>query len=124
MKLSRVLTDSYGGQWESFPCPTDTLEDYGHIIWTTDTPPTLENLKDLGVFPTPFDLQAAEPLRLLRVERNRLLAESDWWASSDLTMSAKRKSYRQALRDLPASASPSFDESGQLSGVMWPEIPD
>ena len=69
------------------------------------------------------ELQAAEPLRLLRVERDRLLAECDWWASSDLTMSAKRKSYRQALRDLPASASPSLDESGQLTGVTWPTKP-
>ena len=69
------------------------------------------------------ELQAAEPLRLLRVERDRLLAECDWWASSDLTMSAKRKSYRQALRDLPASASPAIDESGQLTGVTWPTKP-
>jgi hypothetical protein len=68
-------------------------------------------------------LRAAEPLRLLRVERDRLLAETDWWASSDLTMSAKRKSYRQALRDLPASASPSLDESGQLTGITWPTKP-
>ena len=69
------------------------------------------------------ELHAAEPLRLSRVERDRLLAESDWWASSDLTMSAKRKSYRQALRDLPASASPSLDDSGQLTGVTWPTKP-
>jgi hypothetical protein len=68
-------------------------------------------------------LKAAQPLRILRIERDRLLAESDWWASSDLTMSAKRKSYRQALRDLPANTSPSLDESGQLTGVTWPTKP-
>lgn len=90
------------------------------ITWITGKPNgiTKEQIREKLA-----ELQAAEPLRLLRIERDRLLAECDWWASSDLTMSAKRKSYRQALRDLPASASPSLDESGQLKGVTWPTKP-
>ncbi len=41
----------------------------------------------------------------LRARRNELLAETDWMASSDLTMSEAQKAYRQALRDLPANTS-------------------
>ena len=32
------------------------------------------------------ELKAAEPMKLLREERNRLIAETDWWASSDLSL--------------------------------------
>ena len=85
---------------------------------------TLERTKTLGfsfrVAQTLLaELQAAEPLRLLRVERDRLLAESDWWASSDLTMSAKRKSYRQALRDLPKG----LPTEELVNNVTWPTKP-
>ena len=38
----------------------------------------------------------------MREERNRLLAETDWYAGSDLTMSAEMTAYRKDLRDLPA----------------------
>ena len=46
---------------------------------------------------------AAQPLADLRGERNDLLAETDWMANSDVTMSDEWKTYRQALRDLPAN---------------------
>ena len=39
-----------------------------------------------------------------RNERNELLAETDWMANSDVTMSDSWKTYRQALRDLPAQS--------------------
>jgi len=39
-----------------------------------------------------------------REERNALLAETDWMAGSDVTMSSAWKTYRQALRDLPAQS--------------------
>jgi hypothetical protein len=42
----------------------------------------------------------AEPLRLLREERNKLLQETDWTALGDVTMSDKMKLYRQELRDI------------------------
>jgi|LWDU01.1.fsa_nt_gi hypothetical protein len=38
----------------------------------------------------------------LRTERNRLLAETDWTASTDVTMSFEMIEYRQSLRDMPA----------------------
>ena len=71
------------------------------------------------------ELQAAEPINQLRSERNNRLAQTDWRASSDLTISDAWKTYRQALRDLPASASPSLDSNYDLdlTSVTWPTEP-
>ena len=63
------------------------------------------------------NLNNAEPLKLLREERNRRIAETDWWASSDLTMSAERTAYRQALRDITKTYS-------SLDDVVWPDKPN
>ena len=62
------------------------------------------------------ELEAAEPMRLLREERNQRLANTDWWASSDLTMTAAQTAYRQALRDIT-------DTYTSLDDVVWPEVP-
>ena len=71
------------------------------------------------------ELTNAEPMRLLRVERDRLLAECDWMASSDLNLADNWKTYRQQLRDLPASASPKLSADGSLdmSSVTFPTKP-
>tara|TARA_Y100001968_G_scaffold191163_1_gene175170 strand:+ start:740 stop:1156 length:417 start_codon:yes stop_codon:yes gene_type:complete len=70
-------------------------------------------------------LQSREPMRLLRVERDRLLAETDWMGNSDVTMSSAWKTYRQALRDLPANSDPKLDSDGTLdmSSVKFPTKP-
>lgn len=47
--------------------------------------------------------------------RNQLLAETDWTASSDVTMSDAMKAYRQALRDVPA-------QSGFPTDITWPTL--
>ena len=62
------------------------------------------------------ELNAAEPMKLLRAERDKRLAEVDWWASSDLTMNSARTTYRQALRDITSSAT-------SLDDVNWPTKP-
>lgn len=69
------------------------------------------------------ELQNAEPMRVLREERNRKLAETDWRASSDLTLSNEWSTYRQALRDLPSTATPTLDNDGNLQNVTWPDEP-
>jgi hypothetical protein len=71
------------------------------------------------------ELVNAEPMRLLRVERDRLLAETDWMANSDVTLADNWKTYRQALRDLPSGASPKLSSDGSLdmSSVTWPTKP-
>ena len=63
------------------------------------------------------ELTAAEPMKALRAERDRLIAQTDWWASSDLTMTAEQTAYRQALRDITASAT-------SLDDVVWPTKPE
>tara|TARA_R100001509_G_scaffold95681_1_gene55650 strand:+ start:794 stop:1162 length:369 start_codon:yes stop_codon:yes gene_type:complete len=72
-------------------------------------------------------LTNAEPMRLLRRERNRRISACDWTQSRDLTLSndADWKTYRQALRDLPASASPKLDSDGNLdmTSVTFPTEP-
>ena len=75
------------------------------------------------------ELEVAEPARLVREIRNRLLAESDWTQSRDVVLlnDTTWKQYRQDLRDLPASASftPKLDSDGNLdmSSVTWPLKP-
>jgi len=53
----------------------------------------------------------------LRAERNQRLANTDWWASSDLTMTEAQTAYRQALRDIT-------DTYTSLDDVVWPEVPN
>ena len=62
------------------------------------------------------ELTAAEPMKALRAERDRLIAQTDWWASSDLTMTAEQTAYRQALRDITETAT-------SLDDVVWPTKP-
>ena len=62
------------------------------------------------------DLTAAEPLKALRAERDRLIAATDWWAGSDHTMTDAQTAYRQALRDITDSAT-------SLDDVTWPTAP-
>jgi len=62
------------------------------------------------------ELITAEPMRLLREERDRLIAATDWWASSDLTMTSAQTTYRQALRDIT-------DNATSLDDVTWPTKP-
>ena len=96
-------------------------EDYsGLTYYGGDTVPT-ESEIDAEV----TRLNEAEPMRLLREERDNRLAACDWRASSDLTITDAWKTYRQALRDLPASASPKLDSNGNLdlSSVTFPTEP-
>jgi len=71
------------------------------------------------------ELDAAEPMRLLRIERDTRITKTDWRASSDLTLSDAWKTYRQALRDLPASATPKLNSQYELdlTSVTWPTEP-
>ena len=70
------------------------------------------------------ELFALEPMRLLRQERNRRIAETDWRFRTDLNPSQEWIEYSQALRDLPSTASPELDDNGQLINVTWPTKPE
>ena len=82
---------------------------------STKTQPTEEQIQAKIA-----ELQAAEPMRQLRQQRNQLLDQSDWMAVSDRTMTQAQIDYRQALRDLPETADPQLDENGNLTNVTWP----
>ena len=62
----------------------------------------------------------------LRRQRDVLLAECDWTQGADVPASIKNAwtTYRQALRDLPATASPTIDAEEQLQNVTWPTKPE
>ena len=97
-------------------------EDYSGLEWkdSSQTQPT-----ETEVNSKISELDNAEPMRLLREERDKRIAKTDWRASSDLTLSDAWKTYRQALRDLPASATPKLDSSYNLdlTSITWPTEP-
>ena len=72
------------------------------------------------------ELDAAEGMRLLRLERDMKLSALDWEVvkaySNGVAVDSKLKTYMQALRDLPASASPKTDAAGELiaDSITWP----
>ena len=55
----------------------------------------------------------------LRARRNQLLAETDYYALSDVTMSNDMKNYRQSLRDFPAGK----DTVDKCNNATWPTKP-
>ena len=92
----------------------------GEIFWYDNRPqPTEEEIQTKIA-----ELEALEPMRLLRIDRNSRLAYTDHFAFQDRIMSEEIKTYRQALRDLPATAEPMLDEQGNLTNVSWPEVPE
>ena len=97
-------------------------EDYTGLEWldSKQTQPTKTEVIDKVA-----ELDAAEPMRLLRIERDKKIAQTDWRVLPDQTPSDDWINYRQALRDLPASASPKLDKDGELdfSSFTWPTEP-
>ena len=68
------------------------------------------------------EIDDAAPMVELRRQRDLKLAETDWWASSDLTMTTEQTAYRQALRDI-TTQTPALDSDGNLTGITWPTKP-
>ena len=71
-------------------------------------------------------IDAAAPMKELRLQRDAKLAETDFYALGDVTMSDNMKTYRQALRDLPAhkdGKDASLASDGSLENVKWPQKP-
>ena len=99
-------------------------EEYSGLEWldSSQTKPTETEINNKI-----SELDAAEPMRLLREERFRLLLECDWTQGADVPNSIKTawQTYRQELRDLPATASPSLDSNYDLdlTSVTWPSKP-
>lgn len=101
-------------------------DDYDSLQWLSDPAlkPNLQSLLDKAA-----ELNAAEPMRLLRIERDRRLAEVDWMVIKSLSMNqpvpAELSAYMQALRELPNTADPKLNERYDLdfNSVDWPVKP-
>ena len=101
---------------------------YNDIIWD-DKNQTIPTEDEVTV--KIAELQTAEPFRLLRIERNKRLAECDWIVTKNVeygqNISIPWRNYRQALRDLPnITYKPELDEFGELKmdSVAWPPPPE
>ena len=104
-----------GAQW--------TLDgnDYSGLTWldSSQTQPTETEINSKI-----SELDSAEAMRLLRIERDTRIAKTDWRASSDLTLADAWKTYRQALRDI-TTQTPKLDSNYELdlTSVTWPTEP-
>ena len=104
-------------------CAFGCSNTYDSIEWYSHNTESLPTEDEVNAKVT--ELINAEPYRLLRIERNRRLQETDWRASSDLTISNDWKAYRQSLRDLPSTQDPVLDSNNPIgiSSVTWPTEP-
>ena len=72
------------------------------------------------------ELELAQPMRIMRRQRDQLLRETDVYMVSDHPTSklAEWKTYRQQLRDMPENETPLLQPDGSLSNVTWPTKPE
>ena len=104
---------------ESWGWPGDT-SDYSKLNWLDES---ASKPSETDINNKKSTLESAEPMVELRRQRDRKLAECDWRASSDLTLTDDWKNYRIALRNLPATSSSPTLTDGVLGNVNWPTAP-
>ena len=117
MDITKALLElAPGAEW------LNINDDYNQLQWLS---PDIPKPTRAQVEAKIAELKAAEPMRLLRIERDRLIAETDWWVLPDRTPTSEQLAYRQALRDLPDTSSPVLDPTSRIgiSGVSWPVKP-
>lgn len=105
IKATALLNLSPGSEWSVMP---DGTIEWHNVVGTKPTDDEIQTEVDR--------LIADAPWAELRALRTRRLAETDWWASSDRTMTAEQTAYRQALRDLPANTT-------DPANPVWPTKP-
>lgn len=82
------------------------MAEYVNVIVNGEVQSVLKD--DLNIPPVTADI--------IRKERDAKLAETDWWALSDNTMTQAQIDYRQDLRDIT-------DQAGFPHNVVWPTKP-
>ena len=101
--------------------------DYNTIVWSetnTQSKPTLAECEAAWQ-----EIMTEAPMKILREERDKKLLETDKytsipdWPHSSEEVKQAWITYRQELRDLPATATPQLDENGNLINVTWPSPP-
>ena len=101
--------------------------DYTQLEWySSDTPPSLSEIQAKIV-----ELEADEPMRVVREIRDWYLKDCDWTQVQDLRSirgiewCTSWDTYRQQLRDFPTSGiTPYFNEMNMIQGIIWPTRPD
>ena len=121
MDYSRVILKNYpGASWKM-----QDASDYKTLEWYEETEKPSQEFLDSKL----KELEAAEPARLVRIKRDKLLAESDWTQTRDNVRlnDSTWVTYRQELRDITKSSSftPNLNADGSLdeSSVTWPLKP-
>ena len=113
---SALLKLKPGAEW------TLRGSDYSGLEWldSSQTKPT-----ETEVNSKISELDNAEPMRLLRIERDTRITKTDWRASSDLTLATAWKTYRQALRDI-TTQTPKLGSDYELDflSFTWPTEPE
>ena len=106
-------------------CPTVDLTVEANTTITFWSDDSVAKPTDSAIDAEITRLTNLEGMRLLRIERDNKLNKTDWRASSDLTLADAWKTYRQSLRDLPASSTPTLNSNGNLdmSSVTFPTEP-
>ena len=96
-------------------------DDYTGLEWldSEQTQPT-----ETEIYSKISELDNAEPMRLLRIERDIRIAKTDWRAGKDVTLSTAWRTYRQALRDI-TTQTPKLDSNYEidLTSVTWTTEP-
>ena len=120
ISAAQELTGNISG---SFICRGETS--YENIVWDTEL--------YKGSIPTKTEVMTKaqelfdkEAMRRLRIERDNLLASTDWVVTkaseTGVAETDAWKEYRQALRDLPSTSTPELD-GPSIKNVTWPTIP-
>ena len=94
---------------------TINAEDIKQITWLNGTTPISESDIKAQLPAVEFDTA----MELLRIKRNKLLQDTDFYALSDVTMSSDMQTYRQNLRDITNGLT-TVDE---VNAVSWPTKP-
>jgi hypothetical protein len=95
--LEHYLITLHKGQWFGFNNQEPTYANLVILDETKTKPTEQECIDGLAQLQADYDWQE------VRTKRNKLLAETDFYALSDVTMSSEMAIYRQALRDLPST---------------------
>tara|TARA_X000000368_G_scaffold412552_1_gene399149 strand:+ start:851 stop:1219 length:369 start_codon:yes stop_codon:yes gene_type:complete len=118
--------DYYSAAIDALVPNNQTFIENSKVTWIV----TPENIPTDGQIAAKIEqLKSIEPYRLLRIERDRLIAQSDWRVTkakeTSTNIPVAWKTYRQALRDLPTNSTPKLDSDDNLdmSSVIWPTPP-
>ena len=123
ISIAQALTELGISEWVLRGEPTNEAEFatmFSKVVGADDNGTAIES-KEHGVVWADVvakrdELVASQPLKELRAERDRKIAETDWWALQDVTMTPEQTAYRQALRDIT-------DTYSSLEDVVWPVKP-